>query len=120
MSDQGSLTAGVQRYYDNQREDRNLLLAGETGIVNHHYSIGDFDRSRFPAGYSQQEISAILNQLELNEIDTLIAHMGDVSPSHRVLDAGCGRGGSSFTIAERFGCRVDGVTISPYQHEFAV
>lgn len=40
--------------------------------------------------------------------------------SHHILDAGCGRGGSSFTMAERFGCKVDGVTISSSQHEYAV
>lgn len=116
---QQSLTAGVRRYYDRQQSDRNLLLGGESGIVNHHFGIGDFDRSRPVEELSQEEVAAWLHRLEMNEIDALLAHMGEVSASHRVLDAGCGRGGTAFSIAERTGARVDGVTISPYQRRFA-
>lgn len=39
--------------------------------------------------------------------------------SFSLLDAGSGRGGTSFMAQQRFGCQVDGVTISEYQVGFA-
>ena len=116
---QASLTAGVRRYYDRQQDDRNLLLGGDSGIVNHHFGIGDFPRDTPLEDLSQHQIARTLHQLEMNEIDALISHMGAIRSSHRVLDAGCGRGGTAFTIARRTGARVEGVTISPYQAAFA-
>jgi geranyl diphosphate 2-C-methyltransferase len=116
---QEALTEGVRAYYDRQRNDRNLLLAEESGIVHHHFGIGDFDRRRPLEELSQQEISAILHRLERNQVDELLRGMGEIRAEHRVLDAGCGRGGTAFSIVERFGARVDGITISPYQWRFA-
>jgi geranyl diphosphate 2-C-methyltransferase len=49
----------------------------------------------------------------------LLDHLGDVSPGDRLLDAGCGRGGTSIMANQRFGCYVDGVSISEQQVEFA-
>ncbi len=116
---QHALTAGVRRYYDRQQSDRNLLLSGESGIVNHHFGIGDFDRGVLLEELSQEAIAALLHRLEMNQIDVLLARMGDVRPEHRVLDAGCGRGGTALSIAARMGASVDAITISPYQHRFA-
>lgn len=118
-STQQALTAGVRRYYDRQQSDRNLLLSGESGIVNHHFGIGDFDRSVPLDELSQEEIAARLHQLEMNQIEVLLGRMGEVLPGQRVLDAGCGRGGTALSIALRTGARVDAITISPYQHGFA-
>jgi cyclopropane fatty-acyl-phospholipid synthase-like methyltransferase len=42
-----------------------------------------------------------------------------ISASDRVLDAGCGVGGSSFWIAEQTGANVTGVNIQPLQLEIA-
>ena len=116
---QRSLTEGVRKYYDRQQSDRNLFLAGDSGIVNHHFGIGDFDRGRPLDDFSQEEVADWLHRLEMSEIDVLLAHMGELHPSHRVLDAGCGRGGTALSITERTGARVDGITISPYQQQFA-
>jgi geranyl diphosphate 2-C-methyltransferase len=46
-------------------------------------------------------------------------NLGRIAPSDRLLDGGSGRGGTSFMANQRFGCRVDGVTISEYQVGFA-
>ena len=116
---QRSLTEGVRKYYDRQQSDRNLFLAGESGNVNHHFGIGDFDRSRPLDDFSQEEVADWLHRLEMSEIDLLLAQMGELRPAHRVLDAGCGRGGTALTIHERTGAHVDGVTISSYQQQFA-
>lgn len=114
---QRELTKKVKRYYDNHRADRNYLLGRESGIVNHHFGIGDFDRIGFDA--SQERITQILNILELNQIGMMITFMGDVKSHHIILDAGCGRGGTVFELVERFGATVHGVTISSYQKNFA-
>ena len=74
-STQQSLTEGVRRYYDRQQSDRNLLLGGESGIVNHHFGIGDFDRSRTLDEFSQEEVADWLHRLGLGELDALLARM---------------------------------------------
>ena len=50
--------------------------------------------------------------LEMNEV---LAGQLDLKPNDHVLDAGCGIGGSSIWLAEKFGVRVTGITISPTQ-----
>ncbi|WP_308208195.1 SAM-dependent methyltransferase [Actinomadura madurae] len=42
-----------------------------------------------------------------------------MAPGHRLLDAGSGRGGTSIMANAAFGCRVDGVSISQTQVDFA-
>ncbi|WP_411137296.1 methyltransferase domain-containing protein [Streptomyces sp. C10] len=46
-------------------------------------------------------------------------HLGDLSPTDRVFDAGCGRGGGSVVAHLRYGCHADGATISAKQADFA-
>lgn len=48
-----------------------------------------------------------------------MSHLGDITPADRLMDSGSGRGGSSFVAHSRFGCQVDGVSISETQVAFA-
>ncbi len=43
----------------------------------------------------------------------------DLQPHHRLLEIGCGWGAFAVYAAERYGCRVDAVTISEKQFEYA-
>ena len=64
MNTQETLTAGVQNYYNNKQDDRNFRMSGGTGIINHHFGIGDFDRTA-RAQLSQDTIASVLNEMEL-------------------------------------------------------
>jgi geranyl diphosphate 2-C-methyltransferase len=60
-----------------------------------------------------------MHRLETMQANFLLDQLGDISSDDRLLDAGSGRGGTSIMAHQRFGCRVDGVTISEYQVGFA-
>jgi tocopherol O-methyltransferase len=44
-----------------------------------------------------------------------LARRATLVAGERVLDVGCGLGGSSLLLAEKYGCQVDGISISPNQ-----
>ncbi|MFH0969968.1 MAG: methyltransferase domain-containing protein [Candidatus Diapherotrites archaeon] len=111
------LVQETRAYYDRQRTDRNLILGKKTGIINHHFGIGDYHHPKFKK--TPAEVTRVLNELELRQMDMLFCFMGPVYPSDVILDAGCGRGGTAITLNNRFGCAVHGISISPYQVNFA-
>jgi tocopherol O-methyltransferase len=56
-------------------------------------------------------------QAQINLIDELLT-WAKIDPTNRpqtILDVGCGIGGSSLYLAEKFGARVTGITLSPVQ-----
>jgi tocopherol O-methyltransferase len=48
-----------------------------------------------------------------------VANLAGVKPGCRLLDIGCGYGGTSLSLARRFGVSATGITISPVQVEMA-
>jgi geranyl diphosphate 2-C-methyltransferase len=106
---------------DNQHDPVNLRLGDLDGLYHHHYGIGDYDPSvlESPGDTRDDRVIKEMHRLETLQAMLLLDHLGDISPGHRLLDAGSGRGGTSFMAHQRFGCRVEGVTISEYQVEFA-
>jgi geranyl diphosphate 2-C-methyltransferase len=88
---------------------------------HHHCGVGHYDASvlQVPADLRDQAIIAEMHRLESAQADLLLYHFGAVQPGDRLLDAGSGRGGTSFMANLRFGCEVDGVSISEAQVQFA-
>jgi geranyl diphosphate 2-C-methyltransferase len=113
---QKRITEGAKFNFNNKKEDRNLELGKGTNIINHHFGIGYVKNIET---LTQEEIASELNKLELNQIETLINHIGNLTKNDFVLDVGCGRGGTSISIAEKYKCNVIGINVADYQIEFA-
>jgi geranyl diphosphate 2-C-methyltransferase len=111
----------VAAYWDREKDPVNIRLGDIDGLYHHHYGVGDYDPAvlHAPAGSRDQAIIAELHRLETAQADLLLDHLGDIGGDDRLLDGGSGRGGTSFMAHARFGCHVDGVTISQAQAEFA-
>jgi tocopherol O-methyltransferase len=67
-------------------------------------------------GYWDNDESVPRAQIQLME---RLAERADVPRGARVLDIGCGLGGSSLWLADQFDCQVTGITISPVQARMA-
>ncbi|SDW27644.1 geranyl diphosphate 2-C-methyltransferase [Amycolatopsis xylanica] len=111
----------VAEYWNTEKDPVNLRLGDVDGLYHHHYGIGDYDPAvlEVPAERRDEAIIAEMHRLETAQADVLLDHLGDIMPGDRLLDAGCGRGGTSIMAHHRFGCQVDGVSISEQQVEFA-
>jgi geranyl diphosphate 2-C-methyltransferase len=111
----------VAEYWNKEKDPVNLRLGDVDGLYHHHYGLGDYDPSVLegPDDTRDDRIISEMHRLETAQADVLLDHLGPVSPDDRLLDAGCGRGGTSFMANLRFGCQVDGVTISEQQVAFA-
>ena len=120
------LTTDYQRavaaWWDTRRTDRvNLALGEIDGYYHHHYGIGAVDLSVLdgPQDTRDERTLRELHRLEHAQAELLLDHLGPVGRDEALLDAGSGRGGLSILANERFGCRVDGMSISRYQVDFA-
>ncbi len=112
----------VADYWNAEENPVNLELGRIDDLYHHHYGIGAADRSVLdvadPAA-RQERITAELHRLEQAQADLLASHLGPLSPTDRVFDAGCGRGGGSVVAHLRYDCYADGVTLSEKQADFA-
>jgi geranyl diphosphate 2-C-methyltransferase len=111
----------VADYWNAERNPVNLRLGEVDGFYHHHYGIGDVDWSVLegPAETREKRIVTELHRLEMVQAETLVARLGPLRSEDRVMDAGSGRGGSSFLANLRYGCHVEGVSISESQVAFA-
>ncbi|NGO12772.1 methyltransferase domain-containing protein [Streptomyces sp. HC44] len=111
----------VADYWNTERDPVNIRLGEVDGLYHHHYGLGDYDPSVLegPAETRDQRIIEELHRLETAQAEVLLDHLGPIGADGRLLDAGSGRGGTSFMANQRFGCAVDGVSISEEQVAFA-
>jgi cyclopropane fatty-acyl-phospholipid synthase-like methyltransferase len=84
---------------------------------NDYRTFWDLDKSfAMHSGYWDEETKTLRDALKReNEV---LAKWAQIKAGDRVLDAGCGVGGSSFYL-QSLGCRVDGITISSNQVQTA-
>ncbi|MFF4198527.1 geranyl diphosphate 2-C-methyltransferase [Nonomuraea sp. NPDC001831] len=111
----------VASYWNAEKNPVNLRLGDVDGLYHHHYGIGEVNWTVLdgPEDTREDRIVKELHRLETAQADLLISHLGPLEPHHRALDAGSGRGGSSLLVNMRYGCEVDGVSISESQVAFA-
>src|ERR1700687_5264220 len=67
-------------------------------------------------GYWEKDESVARAQIQLME---RLAERAGVPRGARVLDIGCGLGGSALWLADKLDCKVTGITISPVQARMA-
>lgn len=55
----------------------------------------------------------------LRNMNAKLAAFAEIKPNEKILDAGCGVGGSSFFLSKNFGCEAEGITLSRQQVNYA-
>jgi cyclopropane-fatty-acyl-phospholipid synthase len=92
-------------------------------VAREHYDLGNDLYLSFLDPYNQYTCGYFKNTDDLNvaqeqKLD-LICRKLRITSSDRVLDIGCGWGGFAKWAAERYGCRVTGISISDEQIAYA-
>jgi SAM-dependent methyltransferase len=101
--------ASLREYYD-QNTRRFLKIGGSQGIMTIHRPVW------LPGIGSRQAALQATNQMALHEARALYDAVGTL----RVLDLGCGVGGTLFAILRGLpGLQCDGITLSPVQAQMA-
>ncbi|MFJ4834163.1 geranyl diphosphate 2-C-methyltransferase [Streptomyces sp. NPDC088747] len=111
----------IARYWNSEARPVNLRLGDVDGLYHHHYGIGAVDHAALgDPEHSEYEkrLIAELHRLESAQAEFLLDHLGPVTADDTLVDAGCGRGGSMVMAHQRFGCKVEGVTLSATQADF--
>ena len=113
--------AKIADFYNRKRQDFDWLLAQGDLIIHHHEGL--LDQARFEQYgklTADKEILPVIHQLETELTEYGMSQITP-QPNRQSLgfDAGCGRGGSSIMIANKFGCKMIGLTLSDYQAETA-
>lgn len=83
------------------------------------YRTSWLDAQNLAIHYGYWDTDTKTHSQSLLHMNRLLADTAAIQPGEKVLDAGCGIGGSSIWLAENRGARVTGITLSPEQREMA-
>ncbi len=90
----------IVAYYDNCEVDYTIVWHLKSHLAMHY-------------GYWEKDTKRLRNALNL--MNQKLAEYAGISDTDKVLDAGCGVGGSSIFLAKNYGCEVHGITLSEKQ-----
>jgi len=103
---------------------RSNTVEGSRKNISEHYDLGN-DMYKLFLDETWMYSSGVFNspddslyQSQINKLDLILDKM-DLTPDHHIFEIGCGWGGFACRAAERFGCRVTGITISEEQLKYA-
>ncbi|MFD9064496.1 isopentenyl-diphosphate Delta-isomerase [Kitasatospora purpeofusca] len=112
----------VYSYYQFKTSDKINTEAGPDDCVHSHFALTPYNPTVLEVtdpGQRQDAILREIHRMENLQCEAVIDLMPPLPPTGRVLDAACGRGGTSFRAWERFGCTVHGVDFSEQRVAFA-
>lgn len=66
-----------------------------------------------------RDVPEMQPRLAQEQLTDTLAALAEIGHGDRVLDVGCGMGGSSIRLAKALGCRVTGITLSGVQRRWA-
>jgi cyclopropane fatty-acyl-phospholipid synthase-like methyltransferase len=96
--------------------------AGQSARVIQYYNATGADYKRFWTGpedlamhFGYYDASVRGHKASLLKMNAVLAGYARIAPTDRVLDAGCGYGGSAIWLARHVGCQVVGITLVPAQ-----
>jgi len=97
----------------------------ENDIVNYYeqcqvdYEIVWHLNSQMCMHYGYWDDTTTTLRSALRNMNAKLAAFAEIKPGEKILDAGCGVGGSSIFLAKNFGCKVEGITLSKQQVNYA-
>jgi cyclopropane-fatty-acyl-phospholipid synthase len=81
------------------------------------YSCGIFETElgKTASGQARLVFKDSLEDAQVRKVDTLLSRLEPLGPEHTLLDIGFGWGGICIRAAEKYGCKVHGITLSTEQ-----
>lgn len=79
------------------------------------YRTAWFDNENLALHYGYWDADTKTHSQALLNKNRILCEIAGIEPGQRVLDAGCGIGGSSIWLAKKVGCRAVGITVSAQQ-----
>jgi cyclopropane-fatty-acyl-phospholipid synthase len=113
-SERGGSLKNIHAHYDLSNDMFTSFLDNETYM----YSSAIYDAVKAPSGQSGLMFRGSLEQAQWRKLDTLLDR-AQVQPGQRLLDIGFGWGGLSLHAAKKYGCQVQGITLSVEQKALA-
>jgi cyclopropane-fatty-acyl-phospholipid synthase len=113
-SEGGGSLKNIHSHYDLSNDLFTTFLDKETLM----YSSAIYDAVKAPAGRSGLVFRGTLEQAQWRKLDTLLDR-AQVRAGQTLLDIGFGWGGLSIRAAQKYGCRVTGITLSVEQKALA-